>query len=235
MGNVSQRTKRVKEKIENKLYKGIEALNLLKETATAKFVETAEAHISLRLDTKYADQQLRTSVVLPKGTGKEIRIGVITTAGENSNEAIAAGADVVGSEDLIKEILKGILNFDQLITTPDMMPAIAKLGKILGPRGLMPSPKSGTVTKDIKGAIEEFKKGKIEYRVDKSGIVHIPFGKTNFSVEDLLDNLQVIQESIDKNRPSGAKGKYWKSFYICSTMGPSIQVDINSFRDKIFI
>nr|BDA97228.1 ribosomal protein L1 [Cryptomonas borealis] len=235
MGNVSQRTKRIKEKIENKLYKGIEALNLLKETATAKFVETAEAHISLRLDTKYADQQLRTSVVLPKGTGKEIRIGVITTPGENSNEAIAAGADIVGSEELIKEILKGVLNFDQLIATPDMMPAIAKLGKILGPKGLMPSPKSGTVTKDIKGAIEEFKKGKIEYRVDKSGIVHIPFGKTNFSVEDLLNNLQVIQESIDKNRPSGAKGKYWKSFYICSTMGPSIQVDITSFRDKIFI
>ena len=233
MAKVSQRTKRIHEKVEPRAYKAMEDLNLLKETATAKFIETAEAHISLRLDTKYADQQLRNTVILPKGTGKKIRIGVIAQ-GDKVAEALSAGADLAGSEELIQDILKGVLNFDRLIATPDMMPAIAKLGKILGPRGLMPSPKSGTVTADIKGAVEEFKKGKLEYRADKSGIVHVPFGKTNFSVEDLLSNLEIIQESIDKNRPSGAKGRYWKSFYICSTMGPSISIEISNFRDKIF-
>ena len=233
MAKVSQRVKKIHEKIESRPYKALEALNLLKETATAKFIETAEAHISLRLDTKYADQQLRTTVILPKGTGKKIRIGVIAQ-GEKVNESLSAGADLAGSEELIQDILKGVINFDRLIATPDMMPAIAKLGKILGPRGLMPSPKSGTVTSDVKGAIEEFKKVKLEYRADKSGIVHLPFGKTDFSVEDLLANLEIVQESIDKNRPSGAKGRYWKSFYICSTMGPSISIDINNFRDKVF-
>ena len=233
MAKVSQRSKEIQEKVEQKAYKATEALNLLKETATAKFNETAEAHISLRLDTKYADQQLRTTVILPKGTGKKIRIGVIAQ-GDKVTESLNAGADVAGSEELIQDILKGIINFDRLIATPDMMPAIAKLGKILGPRGLMPSPKSGTVTPDVKGAIEEFKKGKLEYRADKSGIVHVPFGKVNFSIDDLLANLEVIQESIDKNRPSGAKGRYWKTFYICSTMGPSIEIDITNFRDKIF-
>lgn len=233
MAKVSNRSKEAQAKVEPRLYKGVEALKLLKETATAKFNETAEAHISLRLDTKYADQQLRTTVILPKGTGKKIRIGVIAQ-GDKISESLNAGADVAGAEELIQDILKGIINFDKLIATPDMMPSIAKLGKILGPRGLMPSPKSGTVTSDIKGAIEEFKKGKLEYRADKSGIVHLPFGKVDFSVEDLLLNLEVIQESIDKNRPSGAKGRYWKSFYICSTMGPSIEIDISSFRDKLF-
>lgn len=233
MTKVSQRTKKSQEKVEQRPYKGLEALQLLKETATAKFNETAEAHISLRLDTKYADQQLRTTVILPKGTGKKIRIGVIAQ-GDKVTESLNAGADIAGAEELIQDILKGIINFDRLIATPDMMPAIAKLGKILGPRGLMPSPKSGTVTSDVKGAIEEFKKGKLEYRADKSGIVHLPFGKVNFSIEDLLANLEVVQESIDKNRPSGAKGRYWKSFYICSTMGPSIEIDISSFRDKVF-
>lgn len=234
MTKLSQRSKKIQEKVEQKAYKGLEALKLLKETATAKFNETAEAHISLRLDTKYADQQLRTTVILPKGTGKKIRIGVIAQ-GDKVTESLAAGADLAGSEELIQDILKGIINFDRLIATPDMMPAIAKLGKILGPRGLMPSPKSGTVTPDVKGAIEEFKKGKLEYRADKSGIVHLPFGKVDFSVEDLLTNLEVVQESIDKNRPSGAKGRYWKSFYICSTMGPSIEIDITNFRDKVFV
>lgn len=233
MVKISQRVKKIQTKVELRSYKGFEALNLLKELATAKFNETAEAHISLKLDTKYADQQLRTTLVLPKGTGKKIKIAVVTQ-GEKINEALNAGADIAGAEDLIQNVMKGELNFDRLIATPDMMPAIAKLGKILGPRGLMPSPKSGTVTSDIKAAIDEFKKGKLEYRADKSGIVHIPFGKTDFSVDDLLANLEAVQESIDKNRPSGVKGRYWKTFYICSTMGPSIQLDISDFRDKVF-
>jgi large subunit ribosomal protein L1 len=233
MVKVSNRSEKIRQKVELRNYKAIEALSLLKETATAKFNESAEAHISLKLDTKYADQQLRTTIILPKGTGKKIRIAVIAD-GEKVNEALNAGADIAGSQDLVQEIAQGMLDFDCLIATPDLMPSIAKLGKVLGPRGLMPSPKSGTVTTDIKGAIDEFKKGKLEYRADKTGVVHIPFGKVDFTTEDLLANLEAIQESVDKNRPSGVKGKYWKSFYICSTMGPSIQLEIGDFRDKVF-
>jgi large subunit ribosomal protein L1 len=234
MAKISKRTKIIRNKIEiTKEYSAKEALSLLRATATAQFVETAEAHISLKLDTKYADQQLRTTVVLPKGSGKEVKVAVIAE-GDKVKEALAAGAHIAGSTDLVQDIMRGIMDFDRLIATPDMMPSIAKLGKILGPRGLMPSPKSGTVTNDVSQAIGEFKKGKLEYRADKAGVVHVAFGKADFSEEDLLTNLEAIQESIDKNRPTGVKGRYWRTFYICSTMGPSIKLDVASFREKAF-
>ena len=233
MVKVSNRTEKVRQKIELREYKAKEALQLVKDTATAKFDESIEAHISLKLDTKYADQQLRTTIVLPKGTGKEVRIAVLAE-GDKIKEALDAGADIAGGQDLIQDIMQGMLDFDRLIATPDLMPSIAKLGKVLGPRGLMPSPKSGTVTPDVKSAIEEFKKGKLEYRADKTGVVHMSFGKASFSVDDMLANLEALQESVDKNRPSVVKGKYWRRFYICSTMGPSVQFDISNFRDKVF-
>jgi large subunit ribosomal protein L1 len=227
---VSRRLIELQKKVEDRAYDPAEALALLKETATAKFSESAEAHIRLGIDPKYTDQQLRTTVALPKGTGQLIRVAVIAR-GEKVAEAAGAGADLSGSEELIDEIQKGMLDFDVLIATPDMMPAVAKLGRLLGPRGLMPSPKGGTVTFDVPQAIAEFKAGKLEFRADKTGIVHVMFGKATFSAEDLLINLKALQETIDRNRPSGAKGRYWRTMFVASTMGPSIQVDINGLRD----
>jgi len=217
-------------KIEDRIYAPLDALSIIKENANAKFDETIEAHIRLGIDTKYTDHQLRTTVALPHGTGQSIKIAVITS-GENVSKAKAAGADLFGEEDLVESIYKGNMEFDLLIATPDMMPKVAKLGRVLGPRGLMPNPKAGTVTNDIANAIKEFKAGKLEFRADKAGIVHVRFGKASFTKEALFDNLKTLQESIDKNKPSGAKGKYWKTFYVTSTMGPSVQVDINAVQD----
>ena len=217
-------------KIEDRIYQPLEALSIIKENANAKFDETIEAHIRLGIDPKYTDQQLRTTVALPHGTGQSIKIAVITS-GENVSKAKAAGADLFGEEDLVESINKGNMEFDLLIATPDMMPKVAKLGRVLGPRGLMPNPKAGTVTNDIANAIKEFKAGKLEFRADKAGIVHVRFGKASFTKEALFDNLKTLQESNDKNKPSGAKGKYWKTFYVTSTMGPSVQVDINALQD----
>ena len=227
---VSKRVKELRAKVEERAYNPVEALNLLRETATAKFAESAEAHIRLGIDPKYADQQLRTTVALPKGTGQEIRVAVIAR-GEKVAEAMSAGANLAGSEELIEQIQKGMMEFDLLIATPDMMPQVAKLGRVLGPRGLMPSPKGGTVTFDLPQAIAEFKAGKLEFRADRTGIVHVLFGKAAFSAEDLLINLKALQETIDRNRPSGAKGRYWRTFYISATMGPAIEIDISALRD----
>jgi large subunit ribosomal protein L1 len=227
---ISRRLQELQKKVEDRAYQPLDALGLLKETATAKFPESAEAHIRLGIDPKYTDQQLRTTVILPKGTGQVVRVAVIAR-GEKVTEAENFGADIVGSEELIDEIQKGMMDFDVLIATPDMMPQVAKLGRLLGPRGLMPSPKGGTVTFDLAQAIAEFKAGKLEFRADRTGIVHVMFGKVSFSPEDLLINLKALQETIDRNRPSGAKGRYWRTMYVSATMGPSIQVDINALRD----
>jgi large subunit ribosomal protein L1 len=230
MKKVSRRLQALHKLVEERPYEPTEALELLKNTATAKFPESAEAHIRLGIDPKYTDQQLRTTVALPKGTGQEVRVAVIAR-GEKVAEATNAGADIAGSEELIDEIQKGRMDFDLLISTPDMMPQVAKVGRILGPRGLMPSPKAGTVTFDLGQAIAEFKAGKLEFRADRTGIVHVMFGKASFDAADLLVNLKALQDTIDRNRPSGAKGRYWRSLYVSSTMGPSIEVDISTLRD----
>ncbi len=227
---LSKRMKALHEKIEDRSYQPVEAVALLKETASAKFSETAEAHIRLGIDPKYTDQQIRTTVALPKGTGQDVRVAVVAR-GEKVTEATEAGAAIAGSEELIDEIGKGMMDFDVLVATPDMMPKVARLGRVLGPRGLMPSPKGGTVTFDLAQAIQEFKAGKLEFRADRTGIVHVKFGKADFTAEALLENLKALQETIDRNRPSGAKGRFWRTISISMTQGPSISVDVQALRD----
>ena len=230
MPKISKRFAAAAAKVEDRSYVPLEALELVKANATAKFDETVEAHVRLGIDPKYTDQQLRTTVALPHGTGQTIRIAVIAR-GEKVAEAKAAGADLAGDDDLVDAIAAGAMDFDLLIATPDMMPKVAKLGRVLGPRGLMPNPKAGTVTTDLGGAIGEFKAGKLEFRADRAGIVHVRFGKASFEVAKLLDNLKALQETIDRNKPSGAKGRYWRSLYLTSTMGPSVPVDFSALQD----
>jgi large subunit ribosomal protein L1 len=230
MPKVSKRFTALAAKVEDRAYLPLEALELVQANANAKFDETIEAHARLGIDPKYTDQQLRTTVALPHGTGQTIRIAVIAR-GEKVAEAKAAGADLAGDEDLVEQIAGGAMDFDLLIATPDMMPKVAKLGRVLGPRGLMPNPKAGTVTADLAGAINEFKAGKLEFRADRTGIVHVRFGKASFAADKLLDNLKALQETIDRNKPSGAKGRYWRSLYVTSTMGPSVQVDVTALQE----
>jgi large subunit ribosomal protein L1 len=229
MRKLSRRQEENIKKTKNVVYLNLEeAIKVLKETATTKFVETVELHANLNIDPKYADQQLRTTVTLPNGVGKEIKIAVLTNE-ENFKEAEFSGADIIGNDDLIEKITKGDIQFDLLITTPNMMPKLAKLGRVLGPKGLMPSPKSGTVTNSLQATLTEFKKGKFEYKADKTGIVHVSFGKSNFTETQLIENLTALYKSIEQNRPSGVKGKYFKSLFICTTMGSSLKLDLNIF------
>ena len=229
MRKLSRRQNENIKKTKNISYSNIEeAITALKDTATTKFVESVELHANLNIDPKYADQQLRTTVTLPNGIGKEIKIAVLTNE-ENFSEAESAGANIVGNDDLIEEINQGNIQFDLLIATPNMMPKLAKLGRVLGPKGLMPSPKSGTVSSTLATTITEFKKGKFEYKADKTGIVHVSFGKSNFTENQLIENLKELYKSIEQNRPSGVKGKYFKSLFICTSMGPSLKLDLDSF------
>ncbi len=230
MTKLSKRLAGLVSKIDSKAYEPLEAIQLVKENATAKFDETIEAHARLGIDPKYTDQQLRTTVALPNGTGQSVKIAVIAK-GEKVAEAKSAGAELAGEDELVDDIAKGNMDFDLLIATPDMMPKVAKLGRVLGPRGLMPNPKAGSVTTDLSGAIKEFKAGKLEFRADRAGIVHVRFGKASFSAEALMENLKTLQETIDRNKPNGAKGRYWKSLFVTSTMGPSVEVDIAALQD----
>jgi large subunit ribosomal protein L1 len=231
MKKYSKRVKNLRSLITEDAYSFDEAVSVLKKVGTAKFVESVEAHISLNIDPKYANQQLRTSLVLPNGTGKSLRIAVFTDA-DYVAEVLEMGATVAGSDDLLEDMSAGNLDFDLLITTPQLMPKLAKLGRVLGPKGLMPSPKSGTVTTNLKEAINEFKKGKLEYRADKTGIVHLSFGKVDFSEDKLKENLVAVFNSIEKNKPTGVKGRYFKSFNICTTMSPGIPVELGSFKKQ---
>jgi large subunit ribosomal protein L1 len=229
MRKLSRRQNENLKKIKNVVHSSLdEAMNLLQETATAKFIESVELHANLNIDPKYADQQLRTTVTLPHGVGKTVRIAVLTSEA-NFSEAREGGADIMGSQDLIDDISQGNINFDLLVATADMMPKLAKLGRVLGPKGLMPSPKAGTVSTNLTETLSEFKRGKFEYKADKTGVVHVSFGKANFSKNQLIENLTSLHQSIEQNRPTGVKGKYFKSLFICSSMGPSIQLDLNAF------
>ena len=211
----------------SKLYDSKEALDLCIKTATAKFDETVEVHVKLGVDSRHADQQVRGAVVLPNGTGKKVRVLAICK-GDNVKLAEEAGADFVGAEELTTKIQnEGWMDFDVLITTPDMMGLVGRLGKILGPRGLMPNPKAGTVTPDIAKAIKEAKAGKIEYRLDKTNIIHCPIGKASFGAEKLAENFDTLLGAIIKAKPAAAKGQYIRSCAITATMGPSIRINPN--------
>ena len=219
------------EKVEQRPYQLDEAFGLLKQIAFAKFNETVELSMLLGVDPKHADQMVRGTTVLPHGTGQTKRVLVIAQ-GEKQKEAQEAGADFIGGEELVEKIQGGWTDYDAVIATPDMMRSVGKLGKVLGPRGLMPNPKTGTVTFDVGKAIQEIKAGKVEFRVDKTAIIHVPVGKISFSTEQLKDNASAIINAVRKAKPSAAKGKYVRSIYISSTMSPSLQIDSTVLEAK---
>ena len=210
-------------------YEPAEAIALVKKTATAKFDETVEVHIRTGCDGRHAEQQIRGAVVLPNGTGKSVRV-LVFAKGEKANEAEAAGADHVGGEELIPKIQNdGWLDFDVVVATPDMMGVVGRLGKVLGPKGLMPNPKAGTVTMDVAKAVADIKAGKIEYRLDKTNIIHVPVGKASFTEEQLADNFGTLMDAIIKAKPSALKGQYLRSVTLTSTMGPGVKLNTAKF------
>jgi large subunit ribosomal protein L1 len=223
----SKRFKILKDKIKKKKYSLNEAICLIKEMGTVKFLESVEAHISLNIDPRYVTQQFRTTILLPYGTGKFVKVAVYT---EDNNicELLKHEVHLIGSNEIIENIKAEKFNFDILITTPEYMPKLAQFGKILGPKGLMPSPKAGSVSPNLLTNVSEFKRGKMECRCDKSGVVHLCFGKTNFTIEELKENLIFIYNSIEKTRPIGLKGQFFKSLNICTSMSPSISIEISS-------
>jgi large subunit ribosomal protein L1 len=225
---MGKKTKIAREKIEiGKEYSLEDAISLVKESSYVKFDETIDLAVNLGIDPRKSEQMVRGTVVLPHGMGKKVRV-LVFAKGEKEKEAIDAGADFVGAEDLVEKISKGWLDFDKTVATPDIMGLVGKLGKILGPRGLMPNPKLGTVTFDIARAVKEIKAGKVEYKAEKAGIVHVPIGKISFDIKKLQDNAKTVIESIVKAKPATSKGKYLKKLSISSTMGPGIAVDIAS-------
>jgi len=216
----------------NQLFTPTEALALVKGLAPAKFDETVELAVRLGVDPRKADQIVRGTVALPAGTGKDVRVAVFAQ-GEFAQAARDAGADHVGADDLAAEVEKGMLDFDVAIATPDLMPLVGRLGRVLGPRGLMPNPKTGTVTQDVAKAVAEFKGGKVEYRTDRYGNIHVPLGKVSFSPEDLGTNFFAVLEELQRAKPSAAKGKYLRTITISSTMGPGVKVDSNRLKAEV--
>ncbi|MGD8515002.1 MAG: 50S ribosomal protein L1 [Granulosicoccaceae bacterium] len=225
MAKLNKRIQAIREKVEHgKAYEIDEALSLLKDLPKAKFVESVDVSVNLGIDPRKSDQNVRGSTVLPNGTGKTVRVAVFTQ-GENADKARAAGADVVGFDDLAEQVQKGEINFDVVIASPDAMPVVGKLGQILGPRGLMPNPKVGTVTPDVETAVKNAKAGQVQYRADKGGIIHCSIGKVNFDARALRENLDALLEALNKSKPSAAKGVYLKKITLSTTMGAGIAVD----------
>ncbi len=230
MAKKSKNYRAAEEKIADKAYAPVEAFALLKEISTAKFDETVEVHFRLGIDTRKADQQLRGTVALPNGSGKTVRVAVFAE-GEAARAAEEAGADIVGTNELIEDIQNGIINFDAAVATPDQMGKVGRLGKILGPRGLMPNPKLGTVTPDVAKAIKELKGGRVEYRADRYGIAHVILGKTSFTPEMLAENYGTVYDEVLRMKPASAKGRYVKSITVASTMSPGITIDSSVTRN----
>ncbi len=233
MARKGKRLSGVYEGIDRDAFYGLDdAVKIIKENAKAKFDETVELSMNLGVDPRHADQMVRGVVSLPKGTGKAVRVAVFAK-GEKADEAQAAGADVVGADDLAAKIEAGQIDFERVIATPDMMPVVGKLGKVLGPKGLMPNPKLGTVTPDVAKAVQDAKGGQVEYRVEKAGIIHVGVGKASFAEGDIAENICTLVDAVNKAKPSGAKGAYIKKISVSSTMGPGIKLDIGPLLERI--